>query len=109
MRRKPGTNKEIVYERGTRSERVRLNVKVYYEPVETQELIDGVPELELFSENLRSEAPATPKTSPVAPARTPSVYAGGEVQTSMVLSGPNTFTVMSVVKKIHIYRADSQV
>ena len=41
--------------------------------------------------------------------RKPIVYAGGEVQTSMQISGPNTFTVMSVIKEIHIYKADSSV
>ena len=41
MQRKRGTNRQIVYEKGTSLDDVRLDLKVYYEPVETGELVDG--------------------------------------------------------------------
>jgi hypothetical protein len=110
MQRKRGTNRRIVYEKGTSLDDVRLDLKVYYEPVETGELVDGVPDLARYSDDLRTRAAAWLASSPVAPiARKPIVYAGGEVQTSMQISGPNTFTVMSVIKEIHIYKADSSI
>lgn len=109
MRRKPGTNKQIVYERGTKLDDIRVDVKVYYEPVETENLIIGVSDLDFLGDSNYFEpgAAAKPETSPVAPTRKPTVHVGGEVQTSMLLSGPNAFTVMSVIKEIHIYKADS--
>jgi|ERR1017187_330191 hypothetical protein len=119
MRRKPGTNRQIVYEIGTASEHVHLDLKVYYEPAEMPDLIDGNPDLDLFSNldlfpdldlnrpNPQPEAPGPPEISAAEANRKPTVHAGNKVQTSMVMSGPNTFTVMSVVKEIHIYKADT--
>ena len=119
MRKKPGTNRQIVYEIGTASEHVHLDFTVYYEPAETFDLIDGIPNPVLFSDldlfpdldfyscGPQPEAAAIPETSPVEIDRKPIVHAGGKVKTSMVMSGPNTFTIMSVVKEIHIYRADT--
>lgn len=109
MQRKRGANRQIVYERGTSLDDVRLDIKVYYEPVETGDLIDGTPDLARYSDDLRTRAAAWLASSPAAPVRKPTVHAGGEVQTSIQISGPNTFTVMSVIKEIHIYKADCSI
>lgn len=109
MQRKRGINRQIVYERGTSLDDVRVDIKVYYEPVETGDRIDGAPDLARYNDDLRTRAVAWLASSPAAPTRKPIVHAGGEVQTSMQISGPNTFTVMSVIKEIHIYKADSSI
>ncbi len=115
MQRKPGTNRQIVYEIGTATDHVQLDFKVYYEPSDPSDLIDAIPDPDLFP-NLdlfpdldfyscypQSEVAALPETSPVEANRKSTVHAGGKVKTSLVMSGANTFTFMSVVKEIHIY------
>ena len=109
MRKKPGTYRQIVYKRGTNLDDVRLELKVFYEPVDPRDLIDGVPDLTRYTDDLRARAAAWLAHSPVAPTRNPEVHAGGEVKSSMQMSGPHTFTVMSVIKEIRIYKANSSI
>lgn len=109
MQKKRGSNRQIIYERGTSLDDVRLDIKVYYEPVETEDLIDGAPDLARYSDDLRTRAAAWLASSPAVPIRKPIIHAGGEVQTSMQISGENTFTIMSVIKEIHVYKADSSI
>lgn len=109
MRKKPGTYRQIIYKRGTNLDDVRLELKVFYEPVDPCDLIDGVPDLARYSDDLRARAAAWLANSPVAPTRNVEVHAGGEVQSSMKMSGPHTLTVMSVIKEIRIYQGDSSI
>ena len=65
MQRKPGTNRQIIYERGTSLDDVRLDIKVYYEPVETGILLTAsptslfrsgsLPRLDMYSCDLQPE------------------------------------------------------
>jgi hypothetical protein len=109
MRKKPGTYRQIVYKRGTNLDDVHLELKVFYEPVGARDLIDGVPDLTRYTDDLRARAAAWLANSRDSLTRNPEVHAGGEVQSSMQMSGPHTFTVMSVIKEIRIYKADNSI
>ena len=106
MRRKMKTIRKIVNAEGTISDRVRLNIKVHFDLVETQDIVDGVPDLEFSFGNLRFGEAARPQISSFARSRTPLILAGGGIQTTILLSGPTSFTVMSVIKEIHINKID---
>jgi hypothetical protein len=106
MRRKMRTNRQIVNAEGTISDRVRINIKVHFDLVETQDIVDGVPDLEFSFGNLRFGETAESQISSLARSRKPVILAGGGIQTTILLSGPTSFTVMSVIKEIHINKID---
>ena len=97
MRKRLRPIQQIIDKRGRISGCVRLNVKVYCEPVEVVDLVDGVPDLERNTDN-KFGAAATPQLSSTAPFRKLLILNGTSIQTTMRLSGPNTFTVMSAIK-----------
>jgi hypothetical protein len=107
MRREMKTVRHIVNQAGTISDRVRVKFKVHFDLVETQDLVDGVPDLVFSFGNLRFEEEMQPHISSLAVSRTPLILAGGGIQTTILLSGPNAFTVMSVVKEIRLNEADN--
>ena len=106
MRRKMKTIRKIVNAAGTISDCVSLNIKVHFDLVETQDMVDGVPDLEFSFGNLRFGKAAESQISSLAQSRTPVILAGGGIQTTILLSGPTSFTVMSVIKEIQINKID---
>src|SRR3954454_19612895 len=102
MRRKLKTNRKIMNAAGTISDRVRVNFKVHFDLIETQDLVDGVPDLEFSFGNLRLEQGAESQISSLARTRTPLILAGGGIQTTILLSGANAFTIMSVIKEVQV-------
>jgi hypothetical protein len=105
MRREMRTVNLISNKAGTISDCVRTNVKVHFDLVETQDFVDGVPDLEFCFGNLRFEDEAKQEISSLVLFGAPLVLAGGGIQTTILLNGPNAFTVMSVIKKIQIRKA----
>jgi hypothetical protein len=97
------TIRVIENEAGIISDCARTKVKVYFDLVETQDFIDGVPDLEFSFGNLRFEDESNHKISSLAQFRAPVVLSGGGIQTTILLNGPNAFTVMSVIKEIEIH------
>jgi hypothetical protein len=97
------TKRVISNEAGTISDCVRTEVKIHFDLVETQDFVDGVPDLEFSFGNLRFGDEATPEISSLAQFRAPLVLSGGGIQTTILLNGPNAFTVMSVIKEIRIH------
>src|SRR5579863_9043705 len=106
MRREMRTNRVLMNQAGTLSDSVRTDVKVHFDLIETQDLVDGVPDLEFSFGNLRFAEEASSDVSSLVLARKPVLLAGGGIQTTILLSGPNAFTVMSVVKEIRLGEAD---
>ncbi len=106
MRRKMLTKRVITNKPGTLSDRLRTRVKVHFDLIETQDIVDGVPDLEFSFGNIRFGDEETPSISSLALSRTPLVLAGGGIQTTILLSGANTSVVMGVIKEIHVYKAD---
>jgi hypothetical protein len=90
----------------TLSNRVRLNVNVQFDLGGPQNLVDGVPDLKFSVGSLRSRIKTACLVSPPSRGRTALTVAGGGIQTTMRLSGPSAFTFMSVIKEIHIHKAD---
>lgn len=106
MRRKLKTNREIKDAAGTISDRVRVNFKVHFDLIETQDLVDGVPDLEFSFGNLRFDDRENTHVSSLVESRKPLILAGGGIQTTIRLNGPNAFTVMSVIKEIQVNEID---
>jgi hypothetical protein len=106
MGREMLTKRVITNKPGILSDRLRTKVKVHFDLVETQDIVDGVPDLEFSFGNLRFGDDATPGITSLALSRTPLVLAGGGIQTTILLSGANSFTVMGVIKEIQVYLAD---
>ena len=106
MRRKLKTNKKIKNAADTISDRLRVNFKVHFDLIETQDIVDGVPDLEFSFGNLRPEPGAESQISSLARTRTPLILAGGGIQTTIRFNGPNAFTVMSVIKEIQVNEID---
>jgi hypothetical protein len=106
MGREMLTKRVITNKPGTLSDCLRTKVKVYFDLVETQDIVDGVPDLEFSFGNLRFGDEATPQVLSLALSRAPLVLAGGGIRTTILLSGPNAFTVIGVVKEIRLYKAD---
>ena len=78
MRRKMKTTRQIVNAADTISDRVRLNIKIHFDLVETQDLVDGVPDLEFSFGNLRFGEAAKSQISPLARSRTPLICQAAE-------------------------------
>jgi hypothetical protein len=102
MNREMRTLKVISNEEGTISNCVHSSVKVHFDLVETQDFVDGVPDLEFSFGNLRFPVEAKPQISILANRRMPLILSGGGIETTILLNGPNAFTVMSVIKEIQI-------
>jgi len=100
MLREMKTIRLISNEAGIITDRVHTKVKVHFDLVETQDFVDGVPDLEFGFGNLRFGDEAKDRISSLARFRAPLVLAGGGIQTTILLNGPNAFTVMSVIKEI---------
>jgi hypothetical protein len=106
MRKKTRSIRKRADESARLSNRVRLNVNVHFDLGEPQNLVDGIPDLKFRVGSLRSQGKAASRISPPSRSRTALTVAGGGIQTSLRLSGPSAFTFMSVVKEIHIHKAD---
>jgi hypothetical protein len=106
MRRQMRTNRVLMNQAGTLSDSVRTDVKVHFDLVETQDIVYGVPDLEFSFGNLRFEDEAKNNVAWLALAHSPVVLAGGGIQTTILLSGLNAFTVMSVIKETRVFKAD---
>ena len=106
MRREMRTTRVILNKPGTLTDRVRTNVKVLFDLVETQDIVDGVPDLEFAYGNLRFEDELNSHVLVLTHSRKPVVLEGGGIQTTILLLGPHAFTVMSVVKEIHVCDED---
>jgi hypothetical protein len=106
MRKKMRSIRNVVNESGTISNRVRLNVKVHLDFGDPQNIVDGVPDLTFSVGDLRLEAKGNPRISSPSLSRTPTILAGGSIQTTMRLTGPSAFTLISAVKEIHISKPD---
>ncbi|MGA2047832.1 MAG: hypothetical protein ABSG96_09065 [Terracidiphilus sp.] len=88
------------------SNRVRLNVNVHFDLEEPQNLVDGIPNLKFSLGSFRSQDKTASLFPPPSRARTTHAVAGGDIQTTLRLSGPSAFTFMSVIKEIRINKAD---
>jgi hypothetical protein len=106
MHREMRTIKVISNKEGTISDCAHTDVKVHFDLVETRDFVDGVPDLEFSFGNLRFAADANPKISSLAQFRAPVVLAGGGIETTILLNGPNAFTVISVIKEIQVREDD---
>jgi hypothetical protein len=105
MHRIMRTKRMMSNQAGTISNCVQTEVKVLFDLVETQDFVDGVPDLEFSFGNLRFGDEASHQISSLAHHRAPLVLSGGGIQTTILLNGPNAFTVMSVIKEIQIHEA----
>lgn len=106
MRRERKTIRQTVIQSGANSDRVCVNVGVHFDLVDAQELVDGVPDLKFSVGNRRMANDAKTR---VASLRSPDAMlkpAGCAIQTTILLSGPNTFTLMSIIKEIQMNKAD---
>jgi hypothetical protein len=106
MLREMKTIRLISNQVGTISDCVHTSFKVHFDLVETRDFVDGVPDLEFGFGNLRFGDEAKSRISSLASFRAPLVLSGGGIQTTILLNGPNAFTVMSVVKEIQVRKAD---
>jgi hypothetical protein len=102
MHREMKTIRTIANEPGTISNSAHTSVGVYFDLVETRDFVDGIPDLEFSFGNLRFPEEADPRIFTLAQFRAPLVLSGGGIETTILLNGPNAFTVMSAVKEIQI-------
>lgn len=105
MHRIMKTKRVISNEAGVLSNCAHTEVKVHFDLVETQDFIDGTPDLEFSFGNLRCEDEASHRISSLALYGAPLVLSGGGIQTTILLNGPNAFTVMSVIREIQVHEA----
>lgn len=81
---------------------VRLKVKVHVAPENPEDVVDGVPDLE-FKVGGPSPGDRSVAAAPaLAHLRAPLIVAGGGMQTTLRLSGPSSFMLVSVIKEIHV-------
>ena len=102
MLREMKTIRRISNEAGTISVGAHTNVKVNFDLVETQDFVDGVPDLQFSFGNLRFEDETNPQISSLVRFGAPLGLSGGGIQTTSLLNGPNAFTVVSGIKEIVI-------
>lgn len=100
MARKMKTKRVIVNKPGVLSSCLQCDVMVYFDLIETQDMVDGIPDLAYSFGNLRFGDEATPSVSCYACARTLLQLAGGGISTTIMLSGPNAFTVVGVINEM---------
>jgi hypothetical protein len=105
MAREMMTKRVIINQPGTLSDRSETRIRVHFDMIETQDRVDGVPDLEFSFGNLRFEDEAMLSISCHALMRTPLVLTGGGISATVLLSGLNAFTVMGVVTEIRVYEA----
>jgi hypothetical protein len=106
MRKKMRSIRKLPNESAKLFKRVRLNVNVHFDLGEPQNLVDAIPDLKFCLGDRRSQDKAASLVSPPSRFHSTLTVAGGDIQTCLRLSGPSTFTFMSVVKEIHINKAD---
>ena len=106
MTRKMATKRVMINEPGTLSDRLETKIRVHFDLIETQDFVDGVPDLEFSFGNLRFGDEATLSVLSHSFSRTPLVLEGGGICTTILLSGPNAFTVMGVVREAVFYEAE---
>jgi len=106
MRKKARSIRKVVNESGTIADRVRLNVKVLLDLGDPQNIVDGTPDLKFSLGGLRFENNGKRRISPPTLSQASRILAGAGIQTTMRLSGPGAFTFISVIKEVHIGKAD---
>jgi hypothetical protein len=106
MAREMFTKRVITNKPGTLSDCLRTKVKVHFDLIETQDIVDGVPDLEFGFGDLRFRDEVRPRILLLALSHTPLVLAGGGIKATILLSGPNAFIVMGVIKEIRRNKAD---
>jgi hypothetical protein len=97
MQREMKTLRTIANQAGTISDRLRLTVKVRFDLIETQDFVDGVPDLEFSYGNLRFSDESEPQVLPLIRCRNHLTLQGGGIQTTIRLNGPTAFTVTSSI------------
>ena len=107
MRKKMRSIRKVASEPATLSDRIRLNVNVHLNLGEPQNLVDGLPDMRFSVGSLQSEDQTTYPVSHASRSLAAVTVAGGGIQTTIRLSGPSAFTFMSVVKEIHIRKANT--
>ena len=105
MRREMRTVNVISNEAGTISDRAHASVKVHFDLVETRDFVDGVPDLGFCFGNLRFEDQAKSEISSFVLYGGPLVLAGGGIKTTILLNGPNAFTVVSAIEKNYLRKS----
>lgn len=106
MRKKMRSIRNVTNESAALSDRVRLTVKAHFDLGDPQNIVDGTPDLKFTVGDLGMEDNGKSRISIPAISRTPLVLPGGAVQTTMRLSGPSAFTLISVIKEVHISKSD---
>jgi hypothetical protein len=106
MAREMLTRRVMINKPGTLSDCLRTKVKVYFDLIETQDVVDGIPDLEFSFGDLRFEDEAKPRILSLARSRAPLVLAGGGIRTTIQLSGLNAFIVVGIIKETRVYKAD---
>jgi hypothetical protein len=106
MRKKMRVVREVVREPDATANRVFLNVKVHFDLGEPQDIFDAAPDLEFRLGNLRSSGRGEFQVPSSAHFLSPAVFEGGGIQTTILLKGPNAFTVMSAIKEVHVRKVD---
>jgi|SRR5580658_6405766 hypothetical protein len=106
MAREMLTKRVIINKPGTLSDCLHTRVKVYFDLIETQDIVDGVPDLEFGFGDLRFGDEVRPRILLLARSHTPLVLAGGGIKTTILLSGPNAFIIVGVIKEIRADKAD---
>ena len=90
----------------TFSDHVRLTVKAHFNLGEPQNIVDGEPDLRFSFGAIQFDDNGDAPVSSPANEGTSQILAGGRIQTTMRLSGPSAFTLISVVKQVQIEKAD---
>jgi hypothetical protein len=105
MRRETKTIRQAVNKSGKISDRVQVNFHVHVGLADAGDLVDGVPDLIFSIGSRRIENRAKTPIASRAVSRDPLKLPGGRIQTTILLSGPSAFTLMSVIKEIHLNKA----
>ena len=91
------TLRTVANQAGTISDCLDLKVKVRFDLIETQDFVDGVPDLEFSYGNLRFTDELDPQISSLIRSHTRLTLQGGGIQATIRLNGPGAFTVTSPI------------
>ncbi len=91
---------------GTSLDCVLLTVRAHFNPEEPQDIVDRVADLEFDVGDLQFEDNGNSQVLSRARGRATQIVASGGIQTTMRLSGPSAFTLISAVKEIQVNKAD---
>lgn len=100
MIRQMTTKRLIVDAAGTISDSAGLNVVVRFDLIGTLDFVDGTPSLEFSFGNLRYMDHDAPQVNSRVRYRTSVNLKGGGIQTSVLLTSPFAFTVMSEILEL---------